>query len=602
MAGRFGIGATILVGGLLAAAPQLSATAAPSDSVLIRDNQAAVFRPKPPAPNAAHPQVIQTDTQIEPSIAANPNNPLNVVAGYQEGRVSGGGDETNGYTTTFDGGKTWTYGELPCLTYTLPSIKCPTGGVYDRASDAVVAFGPNNVVEYSSLVFDDSTGGGLRSAMAVNESTDGGKTWSAPVVFQDDNIGGLNDKNWVVVDNSGAAGHHKGRVYVVWDRVATMDYSYCDHDCAVRANWLPNFLPIPLPGYPGQAIGSYPLVLNDGSLAVIFNSASGGLPPITTTDQPVIAPGTTAIVMALAPAAGATPFPAPLLFTQVPFGVAANMNNTTRHQRASDGMFATAIDEHSGAMYVVWDDARFRTDDGVNDIVVTKSTDNGLTWTPPVRTNRDAEDSEINHYGEMVSVSPDGTVHVAYRQRQETASAVSPDGARFSDTIDTYHQESHDGGVTWSKPLKVDTQATNFYYGAYSRAGLFQGDYYQAASSGPYTYIARTEAFPLYSGEPRGLAWSAANKDYEANPANCPGGVIVPSCLTHLHQRLWVAVVGPAVTAQPSVVPTATPAGGGSQLPKTSGGPPEQAAVLLGSLLLLVAAAAAAGLRPRRAA
>lgn len=606
MAGRrLRIGATLVVAAVMAAAPQF-ATAAPAASVLIRDNEAGRFNPRPPAPAPGHPQIIQTDTVIEPSIAANPSNPLNAVAGYQEGRVSGGGDETNGYATTFDGGKTWTYGELPCLTYTLPSRACPTGGVYDRASDAVVAFGPGNIVEYSSLVFDDSTGGGSRSAMAVNESRDGGKTWSAPVVFQDDSIGGLNDKNWVVVDNSDAAGHHKGRVYVVWDRVATMDYSYCDHDCSLRANWLPNFLPIPLFGYAGQAIGSYPLVLADGSLAVVFNSVSGGLPAINPGDNQVVVTNGSGIVMALAVAAGATPFPAPLLFTQVPFGVAANMSNATRYQRASDGMFAAAIDKSKGDIYVAWDDGRFRQDEGVNDMVFTKSTDNGVTWTPVQRINRDAEDSEINHYGAMIDVSPDGTVHIAYRQRKETANAVSQFGAKFSPTIDTFHQESRDGGATWSTPLKVDVQATNFYYGAYSRAGLFQGDYYQAASSGPYTYIARTEAFPLYPGEPRGLAYVPKNgmsgDDYEADPNNCPNKKVVPSCLTHLHQRLWVAVVGPAesggVSTSPSV--SQSSAGTGSNLPKTSTVSPAALAFAVGALLALAALGLAAGLRPRR--
>ncbi|HMC68669.1 MAG TPA: hypothetical protein VKJ07_05895, partial [Mycobacteriales bacterium] len=45
-----------------------------------------------------HPQ---PDTQIEPSLAVNPANPLNVVAAFQEDRVDSGGDAGNGYTTTF---------------------------------------------------------------------------------------------------------------------------------------------------------------------------------------------------------------------------------------------------------------------------------------------------------------------------------------------------------------------------------------------------------------------------------------------------------------------------------------------------------------------
>jgi hypothetical protein len=166
---------------------------------------------------------IQPDTQIEPSVAVNPNNPLDVVTGYQEGRVSGGGDATNGWATSLDGGRTWVHGELPGLT----SYPGQTGP-FDRASDAVVAFGPNNDVYFSSLVFDDTSGNALRSGMAINVSKDGGLTWSQPVFFADDMLAGLNDKNWVTVDTSDAPGHHKGRVYVVWDRVAAVYYDYCD--------------------------------------------------------------------------------------------------------------------------------------------------------------------------------------------------------------------------------------------------------------------------------------------------------------------------------------------------------------------------------------
>src|SRR3954453_3356048 len=51
--------------------------------------------------------MVQPDTQAEPSIAVNPQNPLNVVASYQDGRRANGGDATNGYATSFDGGATW---------------------------------------------------------------------------------------------------------------------------------------------------------------------------------------------------------------------------------------------------------------------------------------------------------------------------------------------------------------------------------------------------------------------------------------------------------------------------------------------------------------
>src|SRR4051794_28113828 len=99
----------------------------------------------------------QPDTEIEPSIAVNPGNPRNVVAAFQEDRVDSGGDAGNGFTATFDGGRTWTHGYLPGLTRY-------TGGTFDRASDAVVTFGadpdhPGHYLVYAnSLVFNDGSG------------------------------------------------------------------------------------------------------------------------------------------------------------------------------------------------------------------------------------------------------------------------------------------------------------------------------------------------------------------------------------------------------------------------------------------------------------
>src|SRR3954454_10896412 len=153
---------------------------------------------------------VQPDTTTEPSIAVNPANPNNVVAGYQMGRVDGGGDASNGYATTFDGGKTWKYG-------TVPSLTKRNGGDFDRASDAVVAFGPKNTVYYSSLVFNDGSGedgDALRSAIVNSTSHDGGKTWAKPTTVIDDSGGGLNDKNLEVVDNDTGSRQETRQLFV----------------------------------------------------------------------------------------------------------------------------------------------------------------------------------------------------------------------------------------------------------------------------------------------------------------------------------------------------------------------------------------------------
>src|SRR5205823_1706256 len=120
--------------------------------------------------------------------------------------------------------------------------------------DPVVAFGPDNVVYINSLVItEDLQGGGnvSQAGLAMSTSHDGGATWGDPIVMQLNNatevqeLGFFDDKNWITVDMSHAAGHHFGRVYAVWDIQQVALYAYCDPDrvgattqgCDQLSNW-----------------------------------------------------------------------------------------------------------------------------------------------------------------------------------------------------------------------------------------------------------------------------------------------------------------------------------------------------------------------------
>jgi hypothetical protein len=515
--------ATGIVAALLIA-PLPQASAAATFPTLVRDVRTGMYKLGTRKPEPADIQdYVQPDTQIEPSIAVNPANPRNVVAAYQEGRIANGGDATNGFATSFDGGKTWKYGELPGLTRYFGQ-----GGDFDRASDAVVAFGPNNVVYANSLIFDLETGQGLRSGMAVNVSKDGGKTWSKPVIIQDDQLGGLNDKNWIVVDNSDAPGHTKGRVYVVWDRVAPVVYDYCDHDCDKLSNWLPNLAKVSPVVFPGQGIGAYPLILKGGGLGIVIDTTSPGAPtePVTG-DEPEVEPGTSDHVFISAPAAGSTPYPAPLTFTP-PIDITPNRANPIRAQRASDGLPAAAVDPKSGALYAVFDDGRFHTDK-VNDALLSVSTDDGTTWSTPRKINPGGTKDGIDHYNVTVAAGAGGVVHVAYRQRNESGKAPL-----FSPFIDTYYQQSRNGGKTFSAPLRINRKPSLAYYDAFSRNGSFEGDYNQTASAGGYTYVTRVQGQRLRAGEPPALTPTKDGSDTI---------VLEKSGKGHQHQRNWVALI-----------------------------------------------------------
>jgi len=66
------------------------------------------------------------------------------------------------------------------------------------------------------------------------------------------------------------------------------------------------------------------------------------------------------------------------------------------------------------------------------------------------------------------------------------------------------------------------------------RDGSFEGDYNELASTGGYTYIARCQGQPAYTGEPAPLI---------PNPDGSNTLVLTEAGKGHQHQSTWVALV-----------------------------------------------------------
>jgi len=620
---------------------------APGNPSVVSDTQAAL---DPYGATLSPPQVpldtstsfnIQPNTQIEPSIAVNPADPSDVVTDFQIGRVDPGGDANNGFATTLTGGGhsvsgspntlvsttsgSWTYGAFPSLTKNAPGcigVPSPTlpGCAFDRASDAVVTFGrdPRGAgngykgydVYANSLVFDDQSQNGLPSGMAVNVSYDGGLTWSNAVILEQDSGGGLNDKNWMVADNAPSpnfdcpttvACHHPGRVYVVWDRVASIEYTYCDPDnalvgagtnpfgCENLGNWSNiqgnGFYTL----FPGQGIGTQPIILNDGNVGVMFESLTANPcpPPTNPLEQPSClnpsSAGSSNIEFGILGGAGGTTWPAPIPLpkTWAPVTVAQYLSAGIEDQRAGT-LPQVAYDANTGDVFVGWEDNRFRQETDAscvlappngfpcsqqNDAVISVShvavsgqwSPVGLTWSTPVPVNHDPgsttdESNFVDHWNTMIAVGTDGILRVGYRQRYEP-NGMPPTAAGVS-SIDTYYQESRDHGVTFSTPLLVNTSiATDPQFGAFSRNGLFLGDYQELAAGGnDETYVTRDESFA-----PSGA--SSCLRNFSSFPTDTGGTAI--DCQ---NQTTFVAHLLPqnsAATPEVRFVPALLVVGGG---------------------------------------
>jgi len=125
----------------------------------------------------------QHATEVEPDAFAYGNT---IVSAFQVGRIYDGGGSDIGFSTSTDGGKTWTSGYLPGLTVNYKN------GTFTAASDAAVAYdAAHGVWLICTLPL------GNNDVVAVSPSPDG-LTWGKPVLVTNINA----DKNWIACDNT----------------------------------------------------------------------------------------------------------------------------------------------------------------------------------------------------------------------------------------------------------------------------------------------------------------------------------------------------------------------------------------------------------------
>jgi hypothetical protein len=142
-----------------------------------------------PAAQAGSATVVQvtndTNRDAETSIAINPNDASNVVAGWITS-----GERTCGYGVSFDGGLTW-----PVIGV-IPGITKDTGGTFEIGTDPSVTFDKNGNAYYTCLAFDNfPPGTGSSGTIFVSKSGDGGVSWGTPVA---------------AIDRQSAKGQHLG--------------------------------------------------------------------------------------------------------------------------------------------------------------------------------------------------------------------------------------------------------------------------------------------------------------------------------------------------------------------------------------------------------
>jgi hypothetical protein len=380
----------------------------------------------PPQPDS------EPDTQIEPDIAVSPLDPRIIVATFQQGRYKDGGSVDPGFATSHDGGVTWRHGNLPHLTTAV-------GGRWDRASDPAVAFASGGRVYIQTLVINV----GCENGVAVQRSDDGGFTWTDPFIVQEDGCEGFNDKNWMTVDTSPTS-PHRGRVYSVWDR-STVKGSpqllrWSDDG---GAHWGP--LVHVTDGH-AITVGAQPVVQPNGDLTnVYYRFAADGVRVVAKTSHD-----------------GGATFTDHVLIDHAAPSEPADMR--------SGALPSATVDPVTGHLFAVWQDVRFRTD-GLNDVVITRSTDGGRSWLLLGRVNAESALQLRDNFTPDVAARG-GRVFITYRTRSNKSGP--------SMFVDERFVASPDDGRSFNGELVLGP-AADLRYAARSR-GFFLGDYMGVAA------------------------------------------------------------------------------------------------------------------------
>ncbi|MCC6676612.1 MAG: hypothetical protein IT436_05665 [Phycisphaerales bacterium] len=344
------------------------------------------------------------DAANEPSIAVDPTNPARMAIGWRQFDTIDSAFRQAGYGYSATGGRSWTFpGRLDA-------------GIF--RSDPVL----DSLADGAFLYYSLTNITGLFTC-DVFRSTDGGAVWTGPIPA----AGG--DKNWMVTDRRADA--PRGHAYGTWNSF----YSCCGETGFVRSiNGGVSFQgPIELPEDPYW-----------GTLAV---DASGDLYILGISDAGT-EPFYEYIVLKSADAKIPTATPTFSVIARFDPRVLGEITGFTDDTPNPGGLLGqgwidadTSTGPTRGNLYVCWslDLDGFEGPDPL-EVVFTRSTDGGATWSPPRRLNDDAADA-WQWFGTM-SVAPSGRIDVVWNDTRNS-------GGR-ANISELFYTSSADGGATWS--------------------------------------------------------------------------------------------------------------------------------------------------------
>ena len=391
----------------------------------------------------------QHKTQVEPDSFAFGNT---IVAVSQSGRWFGGGGSSNiVFSSSQNGGRTWTTGGLPGTT-----VNAQPPGPWPRISDPSVAYDPQDNVWLALGLGIDNSGNG--HILLVNRSTDGGVTWSNPVVAGTA-PGTFWDKTWIGCDTWPQSPYY-GNCYIEFDDNSAGN----DVRMVTSTDGGLTWGPIISPGG-ASGLGGQPVSLPNGTVIVPYTANYSGIYAARSTDG------------------GATWLPATFVASQ----------SSTGDGSMRDPPMPTAEVDATGRVYVAWSDCVFQSGCSVNNIVMTTSTD-GVSWTPVVRIPTDPLNSGVDQFipGLAVDRNTGGSAaHLALTYYYFPAG---------SSELNVGFSSSLDSGATWTPGRRIGAPMQEQWV-ANTNQGYMVGDYISTSFTGDgKAHPAFSQAKPPNSG------------------------------------------------------------------------------------------------------
>jgi hypothetical protein len=448
---------------------------------------------------------VYIGSEVEPWIDVNPTDLNNMIGVWQQDRWSNGGSRGLVAGVTTNGGTSWT------IVNGLKTSLCTggtaaNGGGYQRATDPWVTFGPTGIAYQLSLSFNDLeppiTTFDFDHALLASRSTDGGMTWSDPVVVKRDTAPTVfNDKQSITADPT-----RPTNVYAAWDRLVFPGSERASVVASFRTSsfsgpfWFARSTDAGLtweparqiydPGQRDQTIGNQIVVQPNGTLVNIF----------TEFNNENAKKNRGGFVRVMRSTDAGTTWTGP--FTVDRLGTIGNFDPETGDPvRTGDIIPDIAVDgtatTASGRLYAVWQDARFNNGQA-DAIAFSQSLDGGLTWSDPIKVNKTPTNIPIGNqqaFTASVDVSSDGTIAVTYYDFRNNTSAAPLLTDYFIVHCHPTTPTACADPANWVNELKL-TDASFDMRQAPDAGGFFTGDYEGLANAGT--------AFTPFFSQPHG--------------------------------------------------------------------------------------------------